>query len=65
MSDAVAVALITTVGSVLVAILTQVATVWKTANSDDKGLKQENEELRRKNKELQEIVDYYRKRDDR
>ncbi|WP_047999911.1 hypothetical protein [Lactiplantibacillus herbarum] len=69
MSDAVAVALITTVGSVLVAILTQLVAIWngnKAADSDDQGhLKKDNVELKKQNDELQEIVDYYRKRDDK
>ncbi|MGP9049976.1 hypothetical protein [Lactiplantibacillus plantarum] len=63
MSDAVIVALITTAGSIFVAILT----IWnsnKAASSDSETkLKKENEALKRENNEKQEIIDYYRKRD--
>ncbi|ANM75643.1 hypothetical protein AMBR_LLDLPDMO_01720 [Lactiplantibacillus plantarum] len=63
MSDAVIVALITTAGSIFVAVLT----MWnssKAANSDtETKLKKENEALKRENNEKQEIIDYYRKRD--
>ncbi|WIR73793.1 hypothetical protein [Lactiplantibacillus plantarum] len=63
MSDAVVVALITTAGSIFVAVLT----MWnsnKVASSDSETkLKKENEALKRENNEKQEIIDYYRKRD--
>ncbi|MBO2724826.1 hypothetical protein [Lactiplantibacillus plantarum] len=63
MSDAVIVALITTAGSIFVAVLT----MWnsnKAASSDSEPkLKKENEALKRENNEKQEIIDYYRKRD--
>ncbi|TBX50889.1 hypothetical protein EUZ87_02735 [Lactiplantibacillus paraplantarum] len=63
MSDAVIVALITTAGSIFVAVLT----MWnsnKAANSDtETKFKKENEALKRENNEKQEIIDYYRKRD--
>ncbi|MFB9770085.1 hypothetical protein [Lactiplantibacillus modestisalitolerans] len=63
MSDAVIVALITTAGSIFVAILT----IWnsnKAASSDSETkLKKENEALKRENNKKQEIIDYYRKRD--
>lgn len=63
MSDAVIVALITTAGSIFVAVLT----IWnsnKAASSDSETkLKKENEALKRENNEKQEIIDYYRKRD--
>ncbi|MBO2703982.1 MAG: hypothetical protein L0J27_10545 [Lactiplantibacillus plantarum] len=63
MSDAVIVALITTAGSIFVAVLT----MWnsnKAVNSDTETmLKKENEALKRENNEKQEIIDYYRKRD--
>lgn len=63
MSDAVIVALITTAGSIFVAVLT----MWnskKAASSDSETkLKKENEALKRENNEKQEIIDYYRKRD--
>jgi heme-degrading monooxygenase HmoA len=62
-SDAVIVALITTAGSIFVAVLT----MWnsnKAVNSDtETRLKKENEALKRENNEKQEIIDYYRKRD--
>jgi hypothetical protein len=62
-SDAVIVALITTAGSIFVAVLT----MWnsnKAVNSDTETmLKKENEALKRENNEKQEIIDYYRKRD--
>lgn len=65
MSDAVVVALITTAGSIFVAVLT----MWnstRAANSDSKTkLKKENEALNKQNKELQEVVDYYRKKENR
>lgn len=60
MSDAVIVALITTAGSIFVAVLT----MWnstKAANSDSKT--KQIEALKQENKEKQEIIDYYRKRD--
>ena len=63
MSDAVIVALITTAGSIFVAVLT----MWnsnKAASSDSETkLKKENEALKRKKNEKQEIIDYDRKRD--
>lgn len=63
MSDAVVVALITTAGSIFVAVLT----MWnsnKAASSDSETkLKKENEAFKRENNEKQEIIDYYRKRD--
>ncbi|MEJ1301335.1 hypothetical protein [Lactiplantibacillus plantarum] len=56
-------ALITTAGSIFVAVLT----MWnsnKAASSDSETkLKKENEALKRENNEKQEIIDYYRKRD--
>lgn len=68
LSDAVIVALITTVGSILVAALTQSVLIWnsnKAANGDSVGtLKKENKELKQKVDDLQEIVDYYRKKED-
>lgn len=63
MSDAVIVALITTAGSIFVAVLT----MWnsnKAASIDSETkLKKENENLKRENNEKQEIIYYYRKRD--
>jgi len=62
-SDAVVVALITTAGSIFVAVLT----MWnstRAADSDSKTkLKKENEALNKQNEELQEIVNYYRKKE--
>jgi len=63
MSDAVIVALITTMGSIFVAALT----IWnsnKAAGGDSKDkLIKENERLRKHVDELQEIVDHYRKKE--
>lgn len=62
MSDAVIVALITTMGSIFVAALT----IWnsKAASGDSKDkLIKENQQLQKQVDELQEIVDYYRKKE--
>lgn len=67
MSDTVIVALITTVGSILVATLTQVVSVMngaKATNGDSREqLKKENKQLRKQNEDLQQIVDFYRKKE--
>lgn len=67
MSDTVIVALITTVGSILVATLTQAVSVMngaKATNGDSREkLKKENKQLRKQNEDLQQIVDFYRKKE--
>lgn len=63
MSDAVIVALITTAGSIFVAVLTMWNSNKAVSSDSETKLKKENEALKRKNNEKQEIIDYYRKRD--
>lgn len=63
MSDAVIVALITTAGSIFVAVLTMRNSNKAASSDSETKLKKENEALKRENNEKQEIIDYYRKRD--
>ncbi|AVK62477.1 hypothetical protein C5Z25_01495 [Lactobacillus sp. CBA3605] len=64
MSDAVIVALITVTGSILVASLTQFVSIYNSNKvSGGNNLKKENEGLKKQVDDLQEIVDYYRKKE--
>lgn len=65
MSDVVVVALISAGSAIIVAIITQAATIWnanKAANSGNKLLKK-YQKSEKENQELREVVDYLRKKD--
>lgn len=68
MSDIVIVALISAVTSVIVAFIPQMFSINKgnaaTDGQSTSKLKREIRELKKENGEKQEIIDYYRKRDE-
>lgn len=66
MSDVVIVALISAGASIVVALITQTATIWngsKATGDSSSKTKKEIRALKKSNEEKQEIIDYYRKRD--
>ncbi|MDV0430105.1 hypothetical protein RXV91_04300 [Lactiplantibacillus sp. DA1] len=68
MSDVVLVALISAGASIIVALITQAPAILNRTKATDNTLaklKKDNEALQKENTEKQEIIEYYRKRDEK